>query len=601
MKKLLFTLTLFLIALSLYGCRKVSHGGAVVEDHKSGYSYVCDGLICVSKKFSDGSVKYGYINEQGKEIIDCKYYMAEAFINGHAVVSEVIDKQSSENGISKRIIKYLIDTKGQKVSKDYDEIELVNYNGLVFYYCRDSYRETGFRFFCLVDETGNEIYARKYSGRSLMRVKYDESRNLICCYDVNRSNNMLASVEDNYVYINIRGEVVVSSTHPQADISKNTGLFTTYDNDKYGYVNAKDELVVDYIYDIANNFNDNDFAVVVKDNKYAAISLEGSVVIDFGLYENISIQNNYFIVIKDGKYGLLDNSLKTILDFSYDDIKVCGNYFKVKRLDKYGLIDLNGKFIFEPEYDYIDECIKDTYYANKKENDSPVLFVVKSNDGRTILQMENINAGYDKNTELFVSTLSDRTKITFGLDGKKEIIPPLNERIVRFQLYYGIKTTINEKERITNTIFYDNDREEIFILEGRYGLYSICNDPNNNITYFTMVHDEKYVSFKYEDGKLEKLNIDAEIKEVLSNGFFIVSNTIDHNYYLLNNNYDIVNQVKVYPFTFVTTGTYVSTEECLIYISDNKCGLIDINGKIIINAEYENIVIRSINNDYLYQ
>lgn len=119
------------------------------EITKSEYDYAypfTDGMAIVVK-----NDKYGYVNSSGKNIIACQYHRGSDFRNGYALVS-----QFAKN--------FLINKKGQKASKEYDEISYL-YNSFYLTFLNKKYG--------IISLDGKEILPCKYKDITWYSYQYN--------------------------------------------------------------------------------------------------------------------------------------------------------------------------------------------------------------------------------------------------------------------------------------------------------------------------------------------------------------------------------------------------------------------------------------------
>ncbi len=207
-------------------------------------------------KVVDKKDKVGYINEEAKEIVACKYDEGGPLEKGFAMVK----------------IK----------TGDYE------------YKCG------------LIDSTGHEIIALRFGHMEF----YPEEEVVIIGYD-NTSNVGVMS---------FRGEMLIAPQYEFWSKRISKGLWPVGRHDTCGVVNLKNETVVPFIYEMIESYSDeSDVAPAKKGGKYGFIDRTGKVAIPF-VYEDAWTSGPYLAVRKDKKWGVVDKDNKEILPFDYASV-----------------------------------------------------------------------------------------------------------------------------------------------------------------------------------------------------------------------------------------------------------------------------------------
>lgn len=319
---------------------KVSKSFVTVKDGKKGLadnagSIIIDNLYtdieALTDKYEDGYIvkdengKYGLINYNKKQILECKYtdifnvYGSDLYIvkenediklvNSEGQVkltnkfTEAVSIDNS-NIIVKSNNKYgVISSEGNDViSQDYDDLKyafdgnyiakkdgkygVISVSGNVqvdFNYDFISYMSEGF------------IEAEKQNGETdLLNTSFEVKVSGI----VSEINTKLGYVkvrqDGKYKYYNFKLE-----EKNVTDVLSSNTLFLSKKGDKYGFINANGVVVVDYIYDDATEQNDYGYSAVKLDGKWGAIDSTGKLVVepqyDFNQNLIISFINKYHL------------------------------------------------------------------------------------------------------------------------------------------------------------------------------------------------------------------------------------------------------------------------------------------------------------------
>ena len=328
--------------------------------------------LCYDKvnDFSEGLAavelngKYGFINEEGDEVIKLEYDYADSFYGGRAFVEvdgfwgaidktgcrivppkyEEIDDYGFCNGLVAVCINYkwgFIDIYGNEiVSPIYDEVDQFNDDGLAIvglnrniimeYSSRGvkKYYETGIKY-GVIEKIGEEIVEPKYdeidgfyngvaavrlndkwglidrNGNEITPIKYDIFDEL---YDWKEA--IVAKIDDKYGLINLTGEEITPIKYDWiGEFSE--GFVNVYENGKGGFVDTSTgKEVIPLIYGDTSDFRDG-FAGVELNGKWGIFDNTGKKITPF-LFDEISAYkgNNRWIVYKDDSCGLLEIKLK---------------------------------------------------------------------------------------------------------------------------------------------------------------------------------------------------------------------------------------------------------------------------------------------------
>lgn len=244
--------------------------------------------------------KTGFVNEEGKEVVLCKYDEVGSFEKGYSFVKIKTGESSFKHG--------MIDTTGKEVIPcKYDEyISFEKGYALVKIKTGEFDYNHG-----LVDSTGKEIIPAKYS-----RLEYYPNDKVLVFGEENASNVGL---------MDMQGKVIIPVQYQfwSKRISKGiwpVGTWPAGTNGICGVVNIKNETVVPFIYEMIESYSDElGLAPAKKDGEYGFIDRTGKVIVPF-IYNSAWASDKYLAVKKDGKWGVITVDSKIILPFEYSDI-----------------------------------------------------------------------------------------------------------------------------------------------------------------------------------------------------------------------------------------------------------------------------------------
>ncbi|HNX89386.1 MAG TPA: WG repeat-containing protein [Paludibacteraceae bacterium] len=347
----------------------------------SDYSEIGDfyyGLAKVERNY-----KYGFIDNNGKEIIPLVYDSASDFKNGAAVVMkcdtyyfkdanhEFMLKYSgygSRNGIKYYQVdsKYaLIDIHGNELTGFIYDAIYPDLNGF--------YKVEIGRQFGIISSEGQEIVPPVYHwiydleegfSRVMIDRKYglfDENWNLIAPAKYDNEDflfeNGLSEVKSDkkVALIDKLGNQIIPFKYANDHYHFYCGLALVNFNDKFGYINNSGEEVIPVIYEDASHFEE-DIAKVKFNGKYGFINSKGEVAIPI-IYDNSDIyfHNNLAKVILGQKSGFIDKKGKVAIPLLYDEVWSFNDGLARVRIGKYvGFIDTNGSEVIPVIYENLD-------------------------------------------------------------------------------------------------------------------------------------------------------------------------------------------------------------------------------------------------------
>jgi len=270
-----------------------------------------------------------------------------------------------------------------------------------------------------------------------------------------------------------------------------TAVKSAYDEDmreinkSYIYLLGNEEFELNdyFLYGDSIHLKEGAREVITYDKKYIVISEINSSSKKYGLYdlENKKVvikpqyeglyrnKNEEYIVIKDGKYGIIDKSLKKIVNYEYEFIDKNDDYYVVSKDKKLAIMDKNYKLITKFEFDYQEIPNIKYNYLNKGDNYN-TFSSAKIND-KYILVINNKeyidDLEYEKHEAYFINA-----------DGTYETIIENDFYINKEDNFFY---SYNKEDGIYT--FYDQDLKEKFkinISDYDYDLKAQISLKNNN-------------------------------------------------------------------------------------------------------------------------
>ena len=373
--------------------------------------------------------------------------------------------------------------------------------------------------------------------------------------------------------------------------------FILEQNGKYGVIDKCGNIVIDADYEAVQipnpskdificikeyNQDTKEYATVVYNGKKEEILSNYNNVQAVAIFTNINstpYERSVLTYKENGKYGLIDLQGKEITKPIYDEISSI-NYkegtFLVKQNEQEGIINMKGKTIIKCEYESV---TSDNYY-NEDQNNEKAGFIVskKTDDG---YRYGYINYRGSKIVKPIFTQLERVTEIS---DDK-------NIYFIAFK--DGQAGLLKNNKEIVNYEYEDiqyNVLSDVFIIQrnGKYGattregktiLYPEYSSVYTGGIYINAVKDNVIEVFDLQGNKIET-DINSKIKTENSNYYI----TIDKNniYKVVDANENVIIN-NDYNYMEYLPGDY------FIVARDSKNGVVDINGKCVIELKYDSI------------
>lgn len=338
------------------------------------------------------------------------------------------------------------------------------------------------------------------------------------------------------------------------------------ENGKYGVKNQEDKIIVKPQYEQVVIPNEHR-GIFICDNdgeKTVVYNEKGSEIFkEYEAVEPIKLSNlleekyekNAIIYQKNGKYGLLSITGKVILDARYEQIFSLGykeNEVIVKDNSKYKIYDVKGKQLIKEEFDSIQS---DEYY--------------------------NEQDGYKKSGYIVCKTTSDGYRYGYYDYDYDEVLTPDYNQILR--------------------IVDVTDKNNVYLIaaqNGQYGVFinnaKIINTQYQSINYekefnlFIAERTGKYGAFNEKGTEVLKVEYDSlEVK-----GIYIYTKKGEDKKVFDKDG----KEVKI---SFDTIIEKTDNDNIFIKFENNKYGVIDKEGKTLIDCEYD--LLQTIRNTKAYQ
>lgn len=373
--------------------------------------------------------------------------------------------------------------------------------------------------------------------------------------------------------------------------------FTLEQNQKYGVIDRNGNIVIEAEYEAVQipnpskaifvcvkeyNENTKEYETVVYNEKKEVLLSNYKNVQAISIYTNVNstpYEKSVLTYKENGKYGLINLEGKQITKPVYDEISSI-NYkegtFLVKQNELEGIINMKGKVIIKCEYESV---TSDNYYSENGNNKQAGFIVSKKTE-------DGYRYGYANYRGTIILN-----PIYTQLERVTEIA---NEKGVYFIAFKnGQAGLLKNNKEILNYEYEDiqyNVLGSIFVTK-RNGKYGAVNQEGTTVLY--PEYDNVYTGGMYLNALKDK---DIFIFDL--NGNKIETNEVSKtktenaNYYITidkNNKYKVVDSKdniiidKDYTYIEYLPGDYFIVER------DSKSGIIDSNGKSVIELKYDSI------------
>lgn len=312
----------------------------------------------------------GYINANGKKIIQPEYETVTDFYEGLAVVSRndsvfYINKENTnpfnkfyseaytfKNGLAavKEGTKWsFINRQGQVVKGDFEEIsELSN----SVYVVKQNAK------YGAVDQSGQTIIEPRFQ-------KLGDFKNEFAYYMENGK----------YGFVSKTGYVQKAEYDWISDFSDNIAIIKQ--NNLYGLTDSKGQVILPAGYDLVLKANNSVF-IIIKNDQYGFFSGKGcfitAIAYDYLKEKPTEFYTNghVFKLLKKGEQGIIDGNGKPLIDFgTYDEVNFASNgLIKVKRKNKYGYVDRKLSLVIPYKFEEAGDFTDSLAIVNYKQKNS---------------------------------------------------------------------------------------------------------------------------------------------------------------------------------------------------------------------------------------
>jgi hypothetical protein len=561
--------------------------------------------------------KIGIINAKGEQIIECLYDNLELTDTGDIkIINTPIDNICQKSFYINQYA--LADTNGVCLTEfKYDKIEGVT-NGL--------YIVTKNNIKSILNQTGDTIYT------------LPNGANITFFHD----NSLLLEIiqygtDKLYGIINFNGQIIVPAIFSHIKLLPNGnfkvtrksyiesffGIYSsegtiiaeckyksikTYNNgdiqpeyfelqdglwsarllDKLALVGTNKEEITDYLYDSLTIFDDNYFLVVLGSQK-GLINKEGHIAIPMTDLDIIKSITKEWVIV--GKYGYIG------LQKAYGSLVIPSNYSEITRLPNgrwkvekktynnvmYGIYNDEGEVLYECKYQEL----------NTDENGEVIPSYMPLNDGNLLARMLDKYALASVDKKIITDykydqiTITDNNYYIVESDNQSGVIDSYGNEILPMN-DYKVKTIVDE-----NHFIIERDSKQGLI--NKDGLLLTSKEYTNitslkNGFYIGEIRDFDYRNFNdliNDEGEViftanDRIELDENQCPVISTTISLEKTIVK----VFSGKYAICNNDEVLLSDFIYDSVEQLNESLFIVAQNNKYGLADMYGKIILPIEY---------------
>lgn len=121
--------------------------------------------------------------------------------------------------------------------------------------------------------------------------------------------------------------------------------------ESWGFVQNDGTIIIPNQFDAVGEYNEKKCAVMNKDSKWGYIDESGKIVINPQFESASKFKNGVAIVKLDNKAGVIDESGKYIINPQYSNIQIDEDMFLIELDNKWGWVDKTGKIIINPQFE----------------------------------------------------------------------------------------------------------------------------------------------------------------------------------------------------------------------------------------------------------
>jgi len=299
--------------------------------------------------------KWGYINEEGTELIAPQFDDAILFSEGLAVVT--LNEKSGYINKSGKVVLPLIYKEAESFQNGYAIVLVDSLYGMINrkgeFVIKPEYDELGdvVEDVCIAVQDGKSGYISK-SGKKITECVYDLANEF-------HDGFAIVAVDEKHGLINTLGKFVIEPLYDEL-VAISRSRMKASNNDKWGVIDMNGNTIATFIYDDIGDYNDG-LALASMNGKYGYIDEQGIERIPMKYQYNSTLMNtgkfsNGYVVLRQKNKTLLADTSGAIISFSgVEQYGLPGQgLIPVMKNKKWGYADMTGKIKIQPKYDMVE-------------------------------------------------------------------------------------------------------------------------------------------------------------------------------------------------------------------------------------------------------
>ena len=454
----------------------------------------------------------------------------------------------------------------------------------------------------------------------------------------NKQNNIKRFIYNNariipviaFLFVSVLG-IYIFINNVNAEI---INLIKVEEKEKVGYINNEGKMIVRPKYLYGSDFYKGYAVVKNYNNLYGIINGKGDNEISFGNIFSANLYGNRYIVSKftnEGlKMGLLDSNLKEVTRIKYDNLSYSkSGIFMYTDGNTMGIMNNDGKEIYSYKVDEVDDRNISIDVSNVDNKSTDLYAKIKINSSSTIINtttgkevyrytLDDIrvldnNVFYIKNDEgnnkyfiikddkivyqteaykrVRVDDIDSNIAIAIKDDASIDYINLLNKEKINQD--GNVKYTYSDGVILQEMYNFQTKKNEFTVITPKkvLGTFSDISLVDNEYVngYMKINTESNKYNFINKKGNILSNKEYEEASDFNENGFAIVSN--DKSYGVINTNGKEIIDLKYDNIIFLDDTLFKNVEkrtneQLFIFEENNKYGIINSNGKVVVKPIY---------------
>jgi len=300
--------------------------------------------------------KWGYINKEGKYIINPQFKDAYLFADGIAIVRAQDDQIGYIDDAGKYIINPsyrfgTVFTEGLAFVTPLNGVPVcINKKGETQFILKEADRVNCFSEGLSLVKIKNKYGFIDKKGTLIINNQFDYADDFKEGLALVSNKKDPLSDEMLYGFIDKEGKIIINLQFKFAS-SFNNGIALVSDGKKYGFIDSKGVYVVNPQYDYALNFSEG-LAAVKQGNLWGYIDTDGKIIIN-PQFEDVKSFRNSLAAVKSDKdnWGYINKQGKYEINPQFSSAGYFNKVFApVVSGGKIGFVDTEGKYLINPHY-----------------------------------------------------------------------------------------------------------------------------------------------------------------------------------------------------------------------------------------------------------